>query len=808
MGKKMLTLNKVFLNNKSVLSPTDKLFYRYNVLYGSQSPNIIRTYSPKLRPRSASVSEYIKTISGPHVDDCVFSDEDIILLFESKCKDIQVEPKQELHSRFSEFVKKKCVNRIINLSECNFGFNSIKTICDFIEKYSNKVSRLILARNNIGDKGVEVVTNMLEDNDYILHLDLSSNDIGVKGGNKIFKTLIHHQSLISLNISSLEGVNRNRISSEGAKLIEDVLKTNHFLEYLNVSGNSIKNEGVKYIMSGLDNNPTLKYLDISKNEIDEKGAENIMLFLHQSHLLTLNISSNPIKNEGLLYIANALITKALFFLNSIDLSECKLTFEGLRSFLKKVNYNQKLNAIHLNRNNFYARGFDELETVISPMNLRILSLSSCGIGKYSIGVASLLLANSTLHSIDLSNNQIDDRTFNSFVTIPRDNHSLRHLDFSRNFISDISGKTFIKNLVYNYSIKSLNFFDNQMQNVSANAIVAALQANKTLLKINVECNRIQLKMINEIKSFLKRNLDISKSKYLPKLKSQINSLRFDPREIGEKKRKIMEQAKERLNMQKKLDEEIKGYNESREEMLKSLKDIEIDNEKVLKEIEEYNNKLNDLLLQRNKANDEFKAKENNIKDMISSCEDELEELNKEKEKYIEEQKTMISEYEKSINDTEQEVKKSADKIYLSEISLKNKKDEFADKTAKLEKLTHPPEKERTNSRNMSTKEKKKKMKRKAGVNPLMRKASLKPNQLSNNLNKINDNLVKLSIDTKSSKKEKKKTRPASKSVKVIKKSQSALNIKSTNIVSIAPKSPKNDNSDIIDNTSGINNNQK
>ena len=79
-----------------------------------------------------------------------------------------------------------------------------------------------------------------------------------------------------------------------------------------------------------------------------------------------------------------------------------------------------------------------------------------------------------------------------------------------------------------------------MQNVSANAIVAALQANKTLLKINVECNRIQLKMINEINSFLKRNLDISKSKYLPKLKSQINSLRFDPREIGEKKRKIVE----------------------------------------------------------------------------------------------------------------------------------------------------------------------------------------------------------------------------------------------------------------------------
>ena len=110
--------------------------------------------------------------------------------------------------------------------------------------------------------------DMLEKNNCLLHLDLSSNNIGVRGGNAIFKTLVHHQSLISLNLSSLEGVNRNRISTEGVRDIENVLKTNKFLEYLNLSGNSIKNDGVKYLMCGLNMNDTLKYLDISKNEID------------------------------------------------------------------------------------------------------------------------------------------------------------------------------------------------------------------------------------------------------------------------------------------------------------------------------------------------------------------------------------------------------------------------------------------------------------------------------------------------------------------------------------------------------------
>ena len=95
------------------------------------------------------------------------------------------------------------------------------------------------------------------------------------------------------------------------------------------------------------------------------------------------------------------------------------------------------------------------------MNLRKLGISGCGIGKYAVGVAELLLSNSTLHYLDISNNQIDDRTFKSFIPIPKENHSIKSLDFSRNFISDISGKPFFANLSMNFSLKHLNFFDNE-----------------------------------------------------------------------------------------------------------------------------------------------------------------------------------------------------------------------------------------------------------------------------------------------------------------------------------------------------------
>lgn len=809
--KKMLNLNQSLMNQNTALSPTDKLFYRYNVLYGAKSNNLIRTYSPKLRPKSASVSQYVKTINRIHVDNGVFSDEDVMLLFESKSRDILVEPKAELHQRFSEYAKKKCVDRIINLSECNLGIFSINTICDFIEKNEGKCSRLVLARNNIGDRGAEIVMDMLEKNNCLLHLDLSSNDIGVRGGNAIFKTLVNHQSLISLNLSSLEGVNRNRISTEGVREIENVLKTNKFLEYLNLSGNSIKNDGVKYLMCGLNMNDTLKYLDISKNEIDEKGAENIKTYLKESKLVYFNISCNHIKNEGLIHIANCLMTKSLYFVNEVNFSECKLNFEGIKNFFKIVSFNQKLTTILFNRNNLYFKGFNDLDTSIAPMNLRKLGISGCGIGKYAVGVAELLLSNSTLHYLDISNNQIDDRTFKSFIPIPKENHSIKSLDFSRNFISDISGKPFFANLSMNFSLKHLNFFDNQLQNGTANTIIASLRVNKHLLKINLESNRIQYKMINEIKNCLKANYEIAKKKFVPQLKQKIKNLQFNPKEINKNKKKIYQETLEGQVLKEKLDDEIENYNKQRNDLLEKLKNIEESNVQILAETEKISQCINELQVNKNEENDQYKLKEREIQDLISNCQDEIEELEKKMEKMIEAQKIMKEDYENSIKKTELELKKNEDKVYLSEISLKNMKDELQLKTAKLETLER--EKRTTESRK-DTKEKKKNLQRRSSLK-LQRKKSIKKMEPSDfaKVMEINEKTEKEEKDEKTnrsslknkklteiSKKNNKKNKtnkPAS-LVKKMAKSKSAFNISKSNKYNL---SPKQDNSDIINSNS-------
>lgn len=56
LNEKHNKLDKFFTakNGSEIMSKTDKLFYKYNLLYGSNSNEIIRSYSPKMRPDSPS----------------------------------------------------------------------------------------------------------------------------------------------------------------------------------------------------------------------------------------------------------------------------------------------------------------------------------------------------------------------------------------------------------------------------------------------------------------------------------------------------------------------------------------------------------------------------------------------------------------------------------------------------------------------------------------------------------------------------------------------------------------------------------
>ncbi len=53
--RKMSEIYLKKLNYQQEFTKTDEVFFKYNVLYGNKTSNIIRNYSPKMRPNSAAI---------------------------------------------------------------------------------------------------------------------------------------------------------------------------------------------------------------------------------------------------------------------------------------------------------------------------------------------------------------------------------------------------------------------------------------------------------------------------------------------------------------------------------------------------------------------------------------------------------------------------------------------------------------------------------------------------------------------------------------------------------------------------------
>jgi len=108
-----------------------------------------------------SLNFYMKTLTDQKGDDIIMSNEEIFLLLKAKCKDIGINFRENMYFKFKEFCNAKCKNRVADFSECNFSINSIRII-SIILLDTNRLARLDLARNNIGNLGVEILVNSLK----------------------------------------------------------------------------------------------------------------------------------------------------------------------------------------------------------------------------------------------------------------------------------------------------------------------------------------------------------------------------------------------------------------------------------------------------------------------------------------------------------------------------------------------------------------------------------------------------------------------------------------------------------------------
>ena len=662
------------------------------MLINKSSNFVLPEMKPKLNYRSkTSLNFYIKTLASEKVEGRVMSNEEIFLLLKAKCKDIGINFRENMYFKFKEFCNAKCNNRIADFSECNFSLNSIRII-SIILLDTNRLSRLDLTRNNIGDLGVEILVNSLKNTNSLLYLNLSSNSITHKGGQNIFNSFINQQSIIDLNLSSLEGSNRNRITGLGMQDIPIYLNHNYFIEKLNLSGNSIRNEGFILICQGLQKNQTLQSLDISNNSINEKGVkkgfEIISTYKLLGSIINFNISNNPLTNTGLEIIASNL--KYLPNLVSLNISFCGFDFKGLQIILKTIQHMKKMDNLNVAGNNFKSDNLFALKEYFAVFGIRYLNMSRCLLGDrggYYIG--ECLSVNDTLKYLNLSANNISDLGFKGIATVFKFNKCLEYFDCSCNFISNNSAREFFKNLESNITLKSVNFHDNQLNDEICGDIMNTLEINSCLIHINLSVNRIQIKTIDDINKKLKLNSEKRKINIVPEIEKNIRDLEFKPEQFQTLSKIIVEKKNWLKLSYKKLKEEDKSYKITIGKEKENLQKEKINLEKVKKERKIAENAIKEICKEIEKNNIEQRKKENKMKTKIQREKMKLKDIQQENDIYykdIEEKKNKIIE---NVQKVEQECNLSINRYMLAKKDYESKEKEYIEKFKQYQNLLDP-----------------------------------------------------------------------------------------------------------------------
>lgn len=486
---------------------------------------------------SGKTSQHFRSVSCPTA---VFIPEltpaEIKFLYTAKCYDLGIQPFSEQEKRFNSYCLHHFYHRNFDMIESGLGFESAKAIGSVLQT-SNHFSFIRLGKNNLGDKGCVEIMKSIYKNLSISHVDFSSNELSCNGVKDMTEYFCRNESLISIDISSHKGLNRNRIGWKGAESIGKVLQTNKILQFLNLAGTGIGAEGLKYLIPGIESSQNLLNLNLSSNGLGWEKIQELGRSVLSSKIIKLEIANNKLGYEGALAIAEMLMghdNKACT-VESLDLSMNLITTKGLSKILYSLTNNNTLRFLDLSENDFSAGLSTNFPIfLIENSGVEFLNMSKCEIKSASLigAFPESFPKNRFLTELNLSKNKIDDVGAEAICMGLSRNLGLKKLDLSGNYIKERGGKAFAVCLKINHTLEELNLKENNINDLAGQHLDDICRKNRNITEINLDLNSVALSFVFNIKHNLKKNKEQKKRKLIPELKGKINYLSQNSEKLG------------------------------------------------------------------------------------------------------------------------------------------------------------------------------------------------------------------------------------------------------------------------------------
>ena len=179
----------------------------------------------------------------------------------------------------------------------------------------------------------------------------------------MFKALAQNFSLISLKIGNVENVSKNRVGVKAVPKLNKFLTASQVLSFLDLRSTNLTDAGLSQLCTGLVGNRTLENLSLSKNDITSSGMEKFAPILAKTAIRDLDLSLNPLGNNGVRCLAEHLFGRVP------DERRPGMTKKGDACLLTKLNLSetkfQEQGGYHLFRNLIE---FHKMETLVLDYN--------------------------------------------------------------------------------------------------------------------------------------------------------------------------------------------------------------------------------------------------------------------------------------------------------------------------------------------------------------------------------------------------------------------------------------------------------
>ena len=346
------------------------------------------------------------------------------------------------------------------------------TVKDFISSLKDNISLQVC---NIGDcmiteKSAAKLATIISKSPDLKELDLSKNHLTATGALSIAEAL---QSVNHLQIfkSSNHLINERTVNA-----MTTILSNNSNLVHLDISFCLLSSGAIKLIRS-LQNRPLLKVLKLSNCKITHTAAEELAHVIKTTSLVELDVSHNSLLTIGIIFISRAL--KDLKSLQRLNISNCGITDKALHYLTKALLTLNELKELDISLNSFTSNEMSKFLSV-APQNTNICTLKITSCKCYLNSMQLQEIGNSIMtrmNCLELCNNCLNVHELLENTT------TLQILTISKCYIKNIDNnvaKELSRIILQNQHLTKLNISHNRLTVIASIQLAKALQSIKTL----------------------------------------------------------------------------------------------------------------------------------------------------------------------------------------------------------------------------------------------------------------------------------------------------------------------------------------